>query len=80
MGGGCVRCLNVVTISWVYSYVRIDQLCALNMCSLFHTSYTSVRLFKKRVLYKHCYLFPVPALDFRDGLVSSLAYLVTHWV
>lgn len=50
------------------------------MCSLFRTSYTLVKLFKTRVLYKLCFLFPVPALDFRDGLVSSLAYLVTQWI
>ena len=41
-----MRCLDVVMISWICSYVRVDQLCTLNMCSLLHTSYTSVKMLK----------------------------------
>lgn len=33
--------LNVMKFSQMYSYVKIDRLCTLNMCSLLHVGFMS---------------------------------------
>lgn len=38
----------IVGISWVYTYVNTYQVIHLNMCSLLHVNYSSIKLFKKR--------------------------------
>lgn len=43
----------IVVMTDVYTYVRTYQLGTLNMCSLLHSNYTSVKLF-----YYKCYLLP----------------------
>lgn len=43
----------IVVMTYVYTYVRTYQSGTLNMCSLLHSNYTSVKLF-----YFKCYLLP----------------------